>query len=208
MPGRKFFAVALCMLSTLFLFGCAHRSNSQPSQPEPPKEFAAMIAKKDELAALPTSEKFSKTPAIKGKIAIVRKSDDDVTIDRFAEDGSAFDTDPTIAGETYNNFLPAELYAKTPDEIDTLIKIICVTKKDEALYTNSNTSKDEPMFYEYVICDIGLVDYKTATLTAKKQVGKNVAPKVINSRTVARHPWLEIVEYLKTVTNTDKTRTL
>lgn len=206
MPRRNFFAVALCVLSALFLFGCSRRAE-QPKQPEPPKEFAAMIAKKGELAALKTTEKLSKKPVIKGKIAIVRNSDGDVVIDRFAEDGSAFDTYPTIPGETYNNFLPAELYAKSPDEIETLIRIDCVTKKDEALYTNSNSMKDEPMFYEYVICDIGLVDYKTATLYAKKQAGKNVAPKVINSRTVARHPWLEIVEYLKSVANVSKTST-
>lgn len=167
-----------------------------------------MIAKKDELAALKTTEKLAKKPAIKGKIAIVRNSDGDVVIDRFAEDGSAFDSDPTIQGETYNNFLPAELYAKTPEEIDTLIKIDCVTKKDEALYTNSNNDKDEMKFYEYVICDIGFVDYKTATLTARKQVGKNVAPRVINSRTVARHPWLEIIEYLKSASSDNKTKTL
>jgi hypothetical protein len=164
-----------------------------------------MVGNKAKLSALPTSEKLSKTPKVKGKIAIVRNSDRDVVIDRFSEDGATFDTDPTIPGETYNNFLPAELYAKTPDEIDTLIKINCVTKKDEALYTNSNSMKDEPMFYEYVICDIGLIDYKTATLFAKKQAGKNVAPKVINSRTVARHPWVEIVQYLRSVANLDKT---
>jgi hypothetical protein len=197
MPGRKFFAVALCVFSIL-LFACSRRSE-QPKPPEPPKEFAAMVGKKAELSALPTSEKLSKNPAIKGRIAIVRNSDGDVVVDRFSEDGATFDTDPTIPGETYNNFLPADLYAKTPDEIDTLIKINCVTKKDEALYTNSNSNKDEPMFYEYVICDIGLVDYKTSTLYARKQAGKNVAPKVINSRTVARHPWLEIVEYLTSV---------
>lgn len=196
MAGRKLSGATVCLLSLLFLFGCSHSSDRQPKQPEPPKEFAAMIAKKGELAALPTSEKLTKTPAIKGKIAIVSNSDGDVTIDRFSEDGATFFDDPTIAGETYNNFLPAELYAKTPDEIETLIKINCVTKQDEALYTNSNSLKDEPMFYKYVICDIGFVDYKTATLTARKQVGKNNPPKVINSRTVARHPWLEIVEYL------------
>ena len=204
MPRRKFFAVGLCLSSGLFLIGCSR--GSEPKQPEPPKEFAAMIAKKGELAALqPASEKLSKTPAIKGKIAIVSNSDGNISVDRFSEDGSAFYTDATIQGETYDNFLPVELYAKTPDEIETLIRIDCVTKKDEAIYTNSKNDKDEFKFYEYVICDIGFIDYKTATLTAKKQVGKNVAPTVINSRTVARHPWLEIIEYLKSATNTNKT---
>ena len=165
-----------------------------------------MVARKGELSALPTTEKLSKKPAIKGKIAIVRNSDGDITIDRCAEDGSAFDSDPTIPGETYNNFLPVELYAKTPEEIETLIKIDCVTKKNEALYSDLNSSREELKFYEYIICDIGIVDYKTATLTAKKQVGKSDPPKMIDSRTVARHPWLEIVEYLKLASNGAKTK--
>lgn len=165
-----------------------------------------MVAQKGELSALRTTEKLSKTPAIKGKIAIVRNSDGDITIDRFAEDGSTFDTDPTIPGETYNNFLPVALYAKTPDEIDTLIKIDCVTNKKEALYSDLKSSKEELKFYEYILCDIGIVDYKTATLTARKQVGKSDPPRMIDSRTVARHPWLEIVEYLKLASSGAKTK--
>jgi hypothetical protein len=165
-----------------------------------------MIAKKGELSALKTTEKLSKTPMIKGKIAIVRNSDGDIAVDRFSEDGATFFTDATVPFETYNNFLPAELYAKNPDEIETLIKINCVSKKDEALYTNSNTLKDEPKIYEYVICDIEVVDYKTATVIGKKQAGKNDPPKVINSRTIARHPWTEISEYLKSISSANKTK--
>ena len=162
-----------------------------------------MLAKKEELAALPTTEKLSKKPAIKGKIAIVRNSDGDTTLDRFDDDGSTFFTDPTIPGETYSNFLPADLYAKHPDEIQTLIKINCVTKKAEALYSDLKTSKEELKFYEYVICDLGLIDYKTSTVIAKKQVGKSDPPKVINNRTVARHPWIEISEFLKSFPNAE-----
>ena len=203
---RKLFEGTLCLLSLLYLSGCSHLSGHQPKPPEPPKEFAAMIAKKGELSALQTTEKLSKTPMIKGKIAIVRNSDGDIVVDRFSEDGATFDTDATIPFQTFNNFLPPELYAKTPDEIDTLIKINCVSKKDEALYTNSNTNKDEPKIYEYIICDIGVVDYKTATLIGKKQAGKNDPPKVIKSDTIARHPWTEIYEYLKSISPANKTK--
>lgn len=163
-----------------------------------------MVAKKEELSKLVTTEKLSKTPKIKGKIAIVRNTDGDVTIDRFSEDGATFDTTPTITVETFNNFLPADLYAKTPDEIETLIKIDCATKKDEALYQDFNSNREEMKFYEYVICDIGVIDYKTATVIGKKQAGKNVPPTRIDSRTIARHPWNEIYEYLKTVSNDPK----
>lgn len=205
MPGRKLFAVTLCLFSLLLLLSCSRQSANQPSQPEPPKEFAAMIAKKGELAALATSEKLSKLPTIKGKIAIVRNSDGDVVVDRFSEDGATFDSDPPIpVGETWSNFLPAELYAKTPDEIETLIKIDCVTKKDEALYTKGDSTTAEPKIYEYVICDVGLVDYKTATLFAKKRAGKNVPPSRITGSTIARHPWLEIAEFLRSAANTSK----
>jgi hypothetical protein len=166
-----------------------------------------MIAKKDELAALPTTEKLSKTPAIKGKLVLVRNSNGTVTLDRFNEDGSAFFSEPPVQGEIYTNFLPAELYAKNPDEIETLIKVNCVTKKDSALYTNSNTLKDEEMDYDYVICDIAVVDYKTATVVGKKQVGKNEAPKVINNRTYGHTPGQEIAEYLRSIVSGDKTGT-
>ena len=201
----------LCIFSLLFLFGCSHLSGSKPKPPEPPKEFAAMIAKKDELSALSTTEKLSKTPAIKGKIAIVANHDGAVSVDRFSEDGEAFFTDAPIpvASVVFNNFLPADLYAKTPDEIETLIKINCVTKKDEAMYSNSNSDRDEMKIYEYIICDIGFVNYKTATLTAKKQVGKNVPPRVIDKNTIAKTPWPDIVEFIRSAAPpADKTKAL
>lgn len=166
-----------------------------------------MVAKKEELATFPTTEKLSKKPVIKGKIAIATNIDGKIYLDRFSEDGSAFFTDPPMPIEASQNFLPAALYAKTPDEIDTLLRIDCVTKKDEALYTSSDTLKDEPKIYEYVICNIGVVDYKTASLIAKKQVGKNVPPKVINTRTISHVPWAEVVEYLRSFPNGANTKT-
>lgn len=205
MDKQKLYLVSMSISSLLFLFGCSRQSGVENKQPEAQKEYAVMLAKKDELAALPTTEKLSKKPAITGKIAIVRNSDGTVTIDRFADDGSTFFTDPPIAGETYSNFLPADLYAKQPDEIQTLIKINCVTRKGEALYTNFKTSKDEMVYYEYVICDLGLIDYKTATLIAKKQVGKNDPPAMINNRTVARTPWIEIAAYLRSFPSAEQT---
>lgn len=156
-----------------------------------------MAAKKDELALLPTTEKLSKTPVIKGKIAIITNSDGKTYLDRFSQEGEAFFTDAPIPIEASQNFLPADLYAKSPEEIETLIKIDCVTKKDQALYTNSNSLKDEMMVYEYVICEIKFIDYKSVTVVARKEVGKNVPPKVINDRTISRHPWREICEYLR-----------
>ena len=197
MPRRRLFEATLCLLSLLFLSGCSNLSGRQSNKPEAPKEFAAIVAKKDELALLPTTEKLSKTPAIRGKIAIVTNSDGTIYLDRFSQEGEAFFTDAPIPVETHHNFLPADLYARSPDELETLIKIDCVTKKDEALYTNSNTLKDEMTIYEYVICEIKFVDYKTATVVAKKEVGKNVPPKVINDRTISRNPYREICEYLR-----------
>lgn len=208
MAGRKLLAATICVLSLLFLFGCSHLSQRQPAQPEPPKEFAAMVGKKAELAAFPTSEKLSKKPAIKGKIAIVGTHDDLVLLDRFSEDGAIFYDDRPIPSETFSNFLPPEIYAKNPNEIETLIKISCVSKTGSAQYSKLGESKEETMDYKYVICDIGLIDYKNATLVAKKQVGKNVAPTVINSRTIAKTPWADICEYLRSFPGAEKTSAL
>ncbi|HEU4715026.1 MAG TPA: hypothetical protein VFS76_25990 [Pyrinomonadaceae bacterium] len=45
-------------LSLLFVISCSYK----PKEAEAPKEFAAMLAKKDKLAALPTTEKLAKKP--------------------------------------------------------------------------------------------------------------------------------------------------
>lgn len=198
MTNPKPLALPVCLLLLLFLAGCS----AAPKQAAAPAEFAAMIAKTDELAALATTEKLNPKPQIKGKIAIVKDNGGTISLDRFHESGEAFFTDLPVAGEIYHHFLPPELYARNPDEIETLIKVICVTKKDSALYTNSNSLKDEMMDYDYVICDIALVDYKTATVFAKKQVGKNEAPKVINKNTTGHTPGREIADYLQSIAGT------
>ncbi len=198
-------ALSVCLLSLLlFIVGC---SGSASKQPEAPKEFGAMLAKQNELAALPTTEKLSKKPEIKGKIVIVRNSDGAISLDRFHESGEAFFTDMPVAGEIYVHFLPPEFYAKKPEEIETLIKVNCATKKDTALYTASGSSKVEPMEYDYVLCDIELIDYKTATVFAKKQVGKNEAPNLINKRTYGKTPGREIADYLQAVAGVAKPET-
>ena len=166
-----------------------------------------MLAKKDELAALPTTEKLAKKPEIKGKLVLVWNSSGAISLDRFHESGEAFFTDLPVQGEIYAHFLPAEMYAKRPEEIETLIKVNCSTQKDTALYTKADTSKVEPMEYEYQLCDILIIDYKTATVIAKKQVGKNEAPNLINSRTYAKTPGREIADYLQSVAGVGKPET-
>ena len=163
-----------------------------------------MMAKKEELAALPTTEKLNPKPQIKGKIAIVRDSNGSITLDRFHESGAAFYTELPVAGEIYANFLPPELYAKKPEEIETLIKVNCATKKDSALYSSSGSSKVEEMEYDYVLCDIELIDYKTATVFAKKQVGKNEAPNLINKSTYGKTPGRDIADYLQSIAGVAK----
>ena len=58
-----------------------------------------------------------------------------------------------------------------------LFEVNCITKKDSALYTNSDSIKDELMDYEYVSCDIEFVDYKTATLCRQEAGWKERRPK-------------------------------
>lgn len=194
-------ALPVCLLSLLFLIGC---SGSASKQAEAPKEFGAMLAKMNELAALPTTEKLSKKPEIKGKIALVSSNNGSVSLDRFHESGEAFFTDLPVAGEIYAHFLPPDLYAKKPEEIETLIKVNCNTKKDTALYSSAGSSKVEPMEYDYVLCDIECIDYKTATVFAKKQVGKNEAPNLINKNTYGKTPGREIADYLQSIAGVAK----
>ena len=67
-----------------------------------------MVARKNELALLPTTEKLGKTPVINGKIAIVTNSDGTTYLDRFSQEGEFF-PDAPIPAETSQNFLPADL---------------------------------------------------------------------------------------------------
>ena len=199
MKKQRIFIGSVCLLSLLFLISCSHLSGSGSKQAEAPKEFAAMLGKKDELATLPTTEKLAKKPEIKGKLVLVWSSNGVSSLDRFHESGEAFFTDMPVQGEIYAHFLPPDMYAKRPEEIETVIKVSCSTQKDTALYTKSDTSKVEPLEYEYQLCDIQIIDYKTATVVAKKHVGKNEAPTLINSKTYAKTPGREIADYLQSV---------
>lgn len=197
MNKPKNFAAAICLLSLPLLFGCSHLLTEKTKPVAPPAEYAALMAKKDELASLPTTEKPNKKPVIKGKIVVVQNHNGTISLDRFSEDGSTFFADLPVQGEIYANFLHPDLYAKRPEEIETLIKINCVTKKGSALYTRSGSSKVEPMEYDYTVCDVSLVDYKTATVFGKKQLGKDEAPNIINKNTYGRTPGREIADYLQ-----------
>ena len=62
MKNQRIFNGLVCLLSLLFVISCSYK----PKEAEALKEFAAMLAKKDKLAALPTTEKLAKKPEIKG----------------------------------------------------------------------------------------------------------------------------------------------
>ena len=47
----------------------------------------------------------------------------------FHESGDAFFTDLPVQGEIYAHFLPPEMYAKRPEEIETLIKVNSLRRK-------------------------------------------------------------------------------
>lgn len=199
MKHTQIIALSVSLLISALFSGCS-RLFSAFNSSKPAKaagEYAELIGKKEELANLVTTETLSSDAKLKGKIAIVVKdADGRITLDRFSRYGEFTDS-----GEyTASALLPRDIYAKRPDEIETLIKIGCQKKKDSAHYAerNSPSSRADLQEYENIICDVEVVDYKTATVVAKREVGDTGAPVVLygGAKDNPKFPGEQIKEFL------------
>ncbi len=144
------------------------------------KEYSALLAKKSDLTNFQpnaTSTPSDKQlPKIKGKVAIVTKdAKGTAELDRISEI-TGFSSLPASKSKPY---YPPEIYAKTPDEIDTLIKIECREFKGEANYQYNSNSPSENKEFTNVICDVSVIDYKTKALLTKNQIGDERPPVVL-----------------------------
>ncbi len=127
------------------------------------------------LCELPATENLAKdaTININGKIAVVFTGGDS-SISHCLRDGYLDDKSKSV---TLTNYFPEEMYAKSLEELDTLIKI--ESKKGNYIttrsikYTNSSTGAnyigDRPVAIHSAITEISFIDYKTKTVVAKKQ---------------------------------------
>lgn len=177
-------ATAIILLSTFTLLfsGCAVIKKLSGNSTG---AYSALLSKKQELADFqptndtPASSSGNQTPQVKGKVVIVKKEGGaEPQLDRFDSEGK-FSEDPVGNGKS-SLFYPPEVYAKTPEEIGTLIKIECDEKEGSDYYkaVNGNSPSQRQSFLK-TICDVSVIDYKTKSLLAKVQKGDTSAPGTI-----------------------------
>lgn len=173
----KFIVAILTLAAAGLLSGCGIVSklagNSSASG-----AYSALLSKKEELAAFqPNGAPSGKeTPKIKGKVAIVKKeSSGQAELDRFNWEGKF--SDEAVGDKS--RFYPPEVYAKNPEEIETLIKIECREHIGSDYYKANRSSSSELQEFRKTICDVSVIDYKTKTLLAKVQKGDESAPGAI-----------------------------
>jgi hypothetical protein len=177
----------LCAFGLVFIAGISLNCDTRPS----------ILAKKDELARFhPRRESLSDVPpVIKGKIAIVwRYATGRTKLDRFQDD-KKFYKGPANQHSPF----PSEVYAQTPEEIDTLIKVECRRFSGQARYTSSNEPMGSPgtlMTFNNTICDVYVIDYKRKTLLAKTTYGDEITPSVLNDSQYAQEVSRRVLSYL------------
>lgn len=197
-------------LICILLAGCSLARLSTGHKAE---KYPDLRAKADELANYNASEKYGLEKLgleerIKGKIAIVRKDKDAprASLDRFSGDGEFSTAEPGQSA----GFLPPEMYAKRPDEIETLIKLQCHDDTTFGTYGQPGSYSGETHEFKNVVCDVSLIDYKKATLLAKHTFGDHSAPSTIVTGTNKNggFPGAEIQHYLMSLPNDVMSRAL
>lgn len=177
----------------------AGNANSDPygAPPDSARIYKVMDDKADEIGNTPTTIALDSKAVIKGKLAIVNKKYDfseDFYIEGFDVYGTAFATDYDLERWGVSK---DELAAK-PDEIDTLVRIKCKRGKRIGQYTSGGESI--PAYA--MVCDVALIDFRSAVVFAQKTFtnSKMMDSITVSSTTkedVALQPTTEIGKYLK-----------
>ena len=143
--------------------------------------YSALESKKEELANFQPSDYVpaysgDKKPPIKGKVVIVKKMNrGPAFLDRFSN--GEFSEKPAGSDMVDLLIYPPEVYAKTPEEITTLIKIECDQKKGSDYYKAINgDSPSQRQEYTKEVCDVSVIDYQNQTLLAKVRKGDDLSP--------------------------------
>ncbi|MGI9069475.1 MAG: hypothetical protein ACR2HX_24105 [Pyrinomonadaceae bacterium] len=205
MKTNRIIILLSSLLTGILFSGCFIIDRTAKNKAE---KYPEMLAKKDDLVNLKTSEKLGGEEKLKGKIAVVRKDKEAkvAMLDRFSYDGEFSSSSP---GEN-KEFLPAEIYARKPDEIETLIKIECRKVRDFGNYRQGGSSTTQSVEVFNVVCDVGVIDYKTATVFAKSTFGDRGAPGAIITGTSpnGEFPGKQIRDFLSGFPSTILPRTL
>ena len=198
---------AVCLVCTGFFFsGCSLLGGFSNQT-----DKNSMWNRPAVLCNLPTTENLVKDAKVKGKIAVVLKYSN--RSNTCLQDG--YLPDPSKGVET-TNYFPEGMYARNFEEIDTLIKID--SKKGKFLTTgfvefkNVETGQSggsRPVKIYSMITEISIIDYKTATLIAKRQFEDAGYPSVLPQGRLGRANGNNDAEFEYTVEapNIDKVRT-
>ena len=167
-------------------------TNSNSSTNPVPQDYTAMKNKAEELAKLSPPVKLDSKAKLNGKIAIVEKG-------KYNAEMKGFDVYYKEINETdltsYN--LTKERIAKTPEEIDSLVQILCTKGKMIARYEGNVIGYANN-------CKVSMIDYRKNVVFAQKTLTNSTPEKSISSvydksgEYVVIPPISEIFAYVKT----------
>ena len=167
-------------------------SNTNSSTSPVPTDYTAMKNKAEELAKLTPPVKLDSKAKLNGKIAIVEKG-------KYAAEMKGFDVYFKEINETdlssYN--LTKERIAKTPEEIDSLVQIICTRGRIIGRYEGDIIGYANN-------CKVSMIDYRKNIVFAQKTLINSTPEKSISSvydksgEYVVIPPISEISDYVKT----------
>ncbi len=141
-----------------------------------------------ELIRLPTTVSLKSDAALKGKIKLARQyeegdiSQSPVMIDWYSSIYSIF---------------PSEKFASKPDELETLVKIVCA--RGDKIGQSGKTAQYSNR------CEVSLIDYKTLTVVAQKTIENKALDDNPSAKSagvkiwVTKFPKEEIENYLKSL---------
>ena len=141
-----------------------------------------------ELIRLPTTVSLKSDAALKGKIKLARQyeeadiSQSPVIIDWYS---------------SINSIFPSDKFASKPDELETLVKIVCA-RGDKIGQSGKTTQYSNR-------CEVSLIDYKTLTVVAQKIIENKALDDNPSAKSagvkiwVTKFPKEEIENYLKSL---------
>jgi hypothetical protein len=150
------------------------------------KVIAPVLHDEKELLRIPVTVNLNPNAAIKGKIMIAQRKD-------YGAIGPR-EQSTTFSGNGLYHGLPGDKFSVKPDELETLIKIVCM--KGSLIGKVENTTEYSSK------CEVSLIDYKTLNVFAQKTfenktLDQNVRKEKYPLDWVVKMPEEEIENYLK-----------
>lgn len=132
-------------------------------------KFQSLKLKAEELAQFSPPVKLNPNASIKGKVAIIVKDRTDATLKGF----DAYFNDYTILGSRETYGISKQRLATTPEEIDTLIQILCDKGKEITTFTGGIKGFEN-------ICKVSVIDYRKPTILAQETFTNDRPPRSIS----------------------------